>query len=102
MKTKITLKTPGLLKLAIISLAILFQPGMLNAQLTGAKNIPGDYATLAAAITDLNAQDVGGVTLSLFAGNTDTAHCNAIKSDTDTNGVKVKVEFARYLPTNNY
>ncbi|MBL0202701.1 MAG: hypothetical protein IPP81_21845 [Chitinophagaceae bacterium] len=30
-----------------------------KAQLTGTKNIPGDYATLALAITDLNAQGVG-------------------------------------------
>ncbi len=45
------------------------------AQLTGTKNIPGDYATLAAAITDLNAQGVGagGVTLNLLAGNPETA-----------------------------
>ena len=38
-----------------------------NAQLTGTKNIPGDYPTLAAAITDLNTQGVGagGVTINL-------------------------------------
>ena len=43
--------------------------------LTGTKNIPGDYATLAAAITDLNAQGVGagGVTLNLLAANPQTA-----------------------------
>ncbi|MBK9290016.1 MAG: hypothetical protein IPM52_00035 [Bacteroidetes bacterium] len=48
----------------------------LNAQpLTGTKNIPGDYATLAAAIADLNANGVGtgGVTLNLLAGNPQTA-----------------------------
>lgn len=47
----------------------------VNAQLTGTKNIPGDYATLAAAITDLNTQGVGagGVTLNLVAGNPETA-----------------------------
>jgi hypothetical protein len=46
-----------------------------TAQLTGIKNIPGDYATLDAAITDLNAQGVGagGVTLNLLAGNPQTA-----------------------------
>ncbi|MER3499858.1 MAG: hypothetical protein C4308_15220, partial [Chitinophagaceae bacterium] len=46
-----------------------------NAQLTGTKNIPGDYADLAAAITDLNTQGVGvgGVTLNLIAGNPQTA-----------------------------
>ncbi len=46
-----------------------------SAQLMGTKNIPGDYATLAAAITDLNTQGVGagGVTLNLLAANPETA-----------------------------
>ncbi len=45
-----------------------------RAQLTGTLNIPGSYATLALAITDLNAQGVGagGVTLNLIAGNPQT------------------------------
>ena len=48
---------------------------MANAQLSGTKNIPGDYANLAAAITDLNTVGVGagGVTLNLIAGNPQTA-----------------------------
>lgn len=47
----------------------------LQAQLTGTKNIPGDYADLAAAVTDLNTQGVGagGVVLNLIAGNPQTA-----------------------------
>jgi hypothetical protein len=47
----------------------------IQAQISGVKNIPGDYADLAAAITDLNAQGVGagGVTLNLLAGNPQTA-----------------------------
>ncbi|MCA6364975.1 MAG: T9SS type A sorting domain-containing protein [Bacteroidetes bacterium] len=75
MKTKITLKSPGLLKLALMALTTVLLPGMLSAQLTGTRNIPGDYATLAAAITDLNTQGVGagGVTLNLIAGNPETA-----------------------------
>ena len=46
-----------------------------KAQLTGTLNIPGAYATLALAITDLNAQGVGvgGVTLNLVAGTPQTA-----------------------------
>ena len=42
-----------------------------SAQLAGTRAIPGDYATLEAAITDLNAQGVGsgGVVLNLLAGN---------------------------------
>ena len=58
------------LTLAIILLGSLFLD-KAYAQLTGTKNIPGDYPTLAAAITDLNTQGVGagGVTLNLIAGN---------------------------------
>ncbi len=50
-----------------------------QAQLSGAKAIPGSgstgYATLAAAVADLNAQGVGsgGVTFNLAAGYTETA-----------------------------
>jgi hypothetical protein len=56
----------------IISLVLY---GVSNAQLTGTKNIPGDYADLAAAITDLNTQGVGvgGVVINLVAGNPQTA-----------------------------
>ena len=45
------------------------------AQLTGLKNIPGDYVDLASAISDLNASGVGvgGVTLNLLVGNPQTA-----------------------------
>jgi hypothetical protein len=47
--------------------------------LTGTKNIPGDYADLAAAITDLNTQGVGagGVTFNVIAGNPQTSPANA-------------------------
>jgi hypothetical protein len=46
-----------------------------SAQLTGVKSIPGNYADLASAITDLNTQGVGagGVTFNLAAGNPQTA-----------------------------
>src|SRR5205085_4763850 len=45
------------------------------AGLTGTKNIPGDYATLALAITDLNTNGVGsgGVTFNVLASNPQTA-----------------------------
>ena len=44
-------------------------------QLTGTKTIPGDYATIAAAVTDLNAQGVGagGVIFNVAAGHTETS-----------------------------
>ena len=42
--------------------------------LIGTYNIPGDYATLEAAITDLNLQGVGGaVTLNVLGGNPQTS-----------------------------
>ena len=46
-----------------------------EAQLTGTRNVPGDYADLAAAIADLNTVGVGagGVTLNLVAGNPQTS-----------------------------
>jgi hypothetical protein len=45
-----------------------------KAQLTGVKTIPGTYASLSAAISDLNANGVGagGVTFSINAGYTET------------------------------
>jgi hypothetical protein len=60
--------------LAGAGLVVLASPSA-HAQLTGPKTIPGSYATLAAAITDLNAQGVGagGVTFNVAAGYTETA-----------------------------
>ncbi len=47
----------------------------MKAQLTGTKNIPGDYASLILAIDSLNLYGVGagGVTLNLIAGTPQTA-----------------------------
>jgi hypothetical protein len=44
------------------------------AQLTGVKTIPGDYATISAAVSDLNTQGVGsgGVTFNVAAGYTES------------------------------
>ena len=67
---------PGAVAPLLLAAFALFSPGA-QAQLSGTKNIPGDYATLDAAITDLNAVGVlgggGGVTLNLVAGNPQTA-----------------------------
>ena len=60
----------------IAAITLLFTSAVAFAQpLTGIKNIPVDYATLADAITALNVQGVGtgGVTLNLMAGNPETA-----------------------------
>jgi trimeric autotransporter adhesin len=45
-----------------------------SAQLTGIKTIPGDYATIAAAVADLNTLGTGpgGVTFNVAAGHTET------------------------------
>ena len=47
----------------------------LKAQLSGPKAIPGDYATIADFVTDLNLQGVGlgGVTATVAAGHTEIA-----------------------------
>ena len=62
-------------KTSLLLLVMAFSFSSLKAQLTGTKNIPGDYATLDLAITDLNTQGVGagGVTINLLAGNPQTA-----------------------------
>ena len=77
MFTNSTIKKSGKLFYQLIAtLAIIVGfAGSGFAQLTGTKNIPGDYASLAAAITDLNTQGVGagGVVLNLLSGNPQTA-----------------------------
>ena len=52
----------------------------LFAQLSGVKSIPGDYATIQAAVADLNAQGVGagGITFNVAAGHTETAPTGGI------------------------
>ena len=52
----------------------LFAAPHAQAQLSGPKAIPGDYPSVAAAITDLNTQGVGagGVTFNIAAGHTET------------------------------
>ena len=60
--------------LTLIILIIIGLTSSSFAQLTGVKTIPGSYATLAAAITDLNTNGVGagGVTFNIAAGYTET------------------------------
>ncbi|MBK7213347.1 MAG: hypothetical protein IPH88_08685 [Bacteroidales bacterium] len=43
----------------LIALLGILISGLSYAQLTGIKNIPADYATVALAINDLNTQGVG-------------------------------------------
>ncbi|WP_337873467.1 hypothetical protein, partial [Ignavibacterium sp.] len=53
---------------------IILSTNQSYAQLTGTKTIPGDYATIEAAIADLNLQGVGsgGVTFNITAGHSET------------------------------
>jgi hypothetical protein len=60
------------IQLLVACVALLFVSITAQAQLTGTKTIPGDYATLAAAIQDLNTVGVGagGVTINLTQAET--------------------------------
>ncbi len=60
---------------AVVYFTQVFVLEIANAQLTGIKNIPGNYATLANAISDLNLQGVGvgGVLLNLLPNNPEIA-----------------------------
>jgi len=62
-------------RLITLMFVLLCATGGTFAQLTGSKSIPGDYATVAAAVTDLNTVGVGlgGVTFNVAAGYTETA-----------------------------
>ncbi len=77
-------------KIYFLLLLVLFA-GISNAQLTGTKTIPGDYASVAAAVTDLNAVGVGagGVTFNVDAGYTEsiTAAINITATGTSANPV---------------
>ncbi|MFZ1453280.1 MAG: PKD-like domain-containing protein, partial [Ferruginibacter sp.] len=66
-------------KVYFLLLTVLFA-ATSQAQLTGTKNIPGDYANIAAAVTDLNTQGVGagGVIFNVVAGHTETAPAGGI------------------------
>lgn len=59
---------------------LFFFAAPVKAQLTGIKTIPGDYPTIAAAVSALNSQGVGpgGVTFDIAAGYTETAPAGGI------------------------
>jgi trimeric autotransporter adhesin len=68
----------GLRNLVLLAFVTLAFGVSASAQLTGTKNIPGDYANLSAAVADLNTQGVGlrGVTLNVLAGNPQMSPAN--------------------------
>lgn len=64
------------------------------AQLTGTKTIPGNYATIAAAITDLNTQGVGtgGVTFNVASGYTESTTAPLIITATGTSANPIVIQ----------
>jgi len=76
---------------------VLFIQGRSNAQLTGTKSIPGDYATITAAITDLNTVGVGagGVVFNVAAGYTETGVNVVLTCPTNPPTVSRPITFQR-------
>ena len=70
-------------------LALFSLSNMAAAQLTGTKTIPGDYATITVAITDLNTSGVGagGVIFNIAAGYTETGNNTITATGTAANPI---------------
>lgn len=68
-----------------------------QAQLTGNKSIPGDYATVGAAISALNSSGVGagGVTFNIAAGHTETITAGGYSITTTTSSAANPVVFQK-------
>ena len=80
----ITTKLKPLHFLAVV--LMLLSTTNLMAQLTGIKTIPGNYASISAAVTDLNTQGVGtgGVTFNVASGYTESTTAPIIITATGT------------------
>ncbi|MEJ7738951.1 MAG: hypothetical protein WKF97_16115 [Chitinophagaceae bacterium] len=74
MKSNIQTHLRFVLRRNIVTLAIVLYSITVFGQLTGTKTIPGDYATVSAAVTALNGVGVGagGVTFNIGADYTET------------------------------
>jgi hypothetical protein len=72
-----------------------------KAQLTGVKTIPGDYASITAAVTALNAGGVGagGVTFNIAAGYTETGNNTITATGTAANPIIFQKSGAGVNPT---
>jgi|GEM_PF-6669145 len=81
----------------ILLLAFIMASVFSRAQLTGVKNIPGDYATIGAAITALNTSGVGsgGVTFNVAAGHTETITGSGYSITTTTSSLSNPVVFQK-------
>ncbi|MEP6675870.1 MAG: hypothetical protein ABJA78_11965 [Ferruginibacter sp.] len=88
-------------KLSIIITGMFGMPLFLSAQLIGVKNIPGDYPTITAAVTDVNIQGVGadGVIFNITAGYTETL--NSVISLTATGTTSNPIVFQKSGTGNN-
>jgi|GEM_PF-2979439 len=63
----------------LIAIAGCFHTTRATAQLSGVKTVPGDYATIAAAVSALNSQGLStAVTINVAAGHTETAPAGGI------------------------
>lgn len=69
-----SVKTTIMKKRVLLSMAAIFISLLSFSQISGVKSIPGDYASISAAISALNASGVGsgGVTFNIAAGYTET------------------------------
>lgn len=88
----ITTKLKPLHFLAVV--LMLLSTTNLMAQLTGTKTIPGNYATLTAAIADLNTQGVGtgGVTFNVASGYTQSITAPIIITATGTTANPIVIQ----------
>ncbi|MFN3951391.1 MAG: beta strand repeat-containing protein, partial [Thermaurantimonas sp.] len=73
-------------KVYTLAVILLFLGYGYSQPLTGIKTIPGDYATIAAAVADVNANGVGagGVTFNVAAGHTETISATIVLTATGT------------------
>ena len=76
---------PVLARFSIVACILLLSPKAFG-QLTGIKNIPGDYPNVTAAVTDLNLQGVGagGVTFNIASGFTESTSAQITITATGT------------------
>lgn len=78
----------NLFSFLLVLLTVILFAGSANAQLSGTKTIPGDYATISAAVTALNSSGVGagGVTFNVAAGHTESTSAQILITATGTAG----------------
>jgi len=61
-------------KILLLIGSVMMLAGTIKSQISGTFNVPGTYATIEAAITDINTQGISGpVTINVAAGHTETA-----------------------------